>query len=60
MMQKRQDIFLLKMLKDAVEKGITNHDQFNDYMGKGDAYKRSSPYHCTLLAQTEEGLKNLL
>jgi len=50
---------LLKMLKDAVEKGITNHNQFNDYMGKGDAYKRSRPYHCTLIAQTEEGLKNL-
>ena len=26
---------------------------------EGDAYKRSRPYHCTLLAQTEEGLKNL-
>ena len=50
---------LLKMLKDAVEKGITNHKQFNDYMGKGDSYKRSRPYHCTLIAQTEEGLKNL-
>ncbi|UTE71060.1 PolC-type DNA polymerase III [Rossellomorea marisflavi] len=50
---------LLKMLKDASEKGIMNHNQFNDYMGKGDAYKRSRPYHCTLLAQTEEGLKNL-
>lgn len=50
---------LLKMLKDAIEKGITNHNQFNDYMGKGDAYKRSRPYHCTLIAQTEEGLKNL-
>ncbi len=50
---------LIKMLKDAAEKGIENHNQFNDYMGKGDAYKRSRPYHCTLLAQTEEGLKNL-
>jgi DNA polymerase III subunit alpha, Gram-positive type len=50
---------LIKMLKDAAEQGIENHNQFNDYMGKGDAYKRSRPYHCTLLAQTEEGLKNL-
>jgi DNA polymerase III subunit alpha, Gram-positive type len=50
---------LLKMLKDAFEKGITNHNQLNDYMGKGDAYKRSRPYHCTLIAQNEEGLKNL-
>ncbi|WP_175989050.1 PolC-type DNA polymerase III [Bacillus sp. Marseille-Q1617] len=50
---------LLKMLKDAFEKGITNHNKLNDYMGKGDAYKRSRPYHCTLIAQNEEGLKNL-
>ncbi|KSU62549.1 DNA polymerase III [[Bacillus] enclensis] len=50
---------LLKMLKDAFEKGIVNHNQLNDYMGKGDAYKRSRPYHCTLIAQNEEGLKNL-
>ncbi|WP_043933323.1 PolC-type DNA polymerase III [Bacillus sp. EB01] len=50
---------LLKMLKDSHEKGIEYHDQFNDNMGKGDAYKRARPYHCTLLAQTEAGLKNL-
>ncbi|MGD6965090.1 PolC-type DNA polymerase III [Rossellomorea vietnamensis] len=50
---------LLKMLKDASEKGIVYHDQFNDYMGKGDSYKRSRPSHVTLLAQNEEGLKNL-
>src|SRR5690606_5579799 len=49
----------LKMLKDATEKGIEYHDQFNDYMGVGDAYKRARPSHCTLLAQTEAGLKNL-
>ena len=28
-------------------------------MGKGGAYKRARPSHCTLLAQTEKGLKNL-
>jgi DNA polymerase III subunit alpha, Gram-positive type len=50
---------LLKMLKDAAEKGIAYHDQFNDNMGKGNAYQRARPYHCTLLAQTEQGLKNL-
>jgi DNA polymerase III subunit alpha, Gram-positive type len=50
---------LLKMLKDASEKGIEYHDQFNDNMGKGNAYQRARPYHCTLLAQTEVGLKNL-
>jgi DNA polymerase III subunit alpha, Gram-positive type len=50
---------LLKMLKDALEKGIEYHDQFNDNMGKGNAYQRARPHHCTLLAQTEAGLKNL-
>ena len=50
---------LLKMLKDALEKEIEYHDQFNDHMGKGNAYQRARPYHCTLLAQTEVGLKNL-
>ncbi|SDM01545.1 PolC-type DNA polymerase III [Bacillus sp. OK048] len=50
---------LLKMLKDATEKNIEYHDQFNDYMGKGNAYQRARPFHCTLLAQTEAGLKNL-
>ncbi|MBY0120657.1 PolC-type DNA polymerase III [Bacillus sp. S/N-304-OC-R1] len=50
---------LLKMLKDAAEKEIEFHDQFNDHMGEGNAYQRARPYHCTLLAQTEAGLKNL-
>lgn len=50
---------LMKMLKDANEKGITNHNQLNDNMGKGKAFQRARPYHCTLLAQTQEGLKNL-
>ncbi|MEH7094610.1 PolC-type DNA polymerase III [Neobacillus vireti] len=50
---------LLKMLKDALEKGIEYHDEFNHNMGKGNAYQRARPYHCTLLAQTEAGLKNL-
>ncbi|UII57447.1 PolC-type DNA polymerase III [Cytobacillus spongiae] len=50
---------LLKMLKDSMEKGIEFHDRLNDNMGAGNAYKRARPYHCTLLAQTEVGLKNL-
>lgn len=50
---------LMKMLKEAHEKGILYHDEFNEYMGKGNAYQRARPYHCTLLAQTEAGLKNL-
>ena len=42
-----------------MKKELTYHDQFNDNMGKGNAYQRSRPYHCTLLAQTQDGLKNL-
>ncbi|CAM4032668.1 PolC-type DNA polymerase III [Lederbergia lenta] len=49
----------LKMLKDAKEQGIEYHDQFNDNMGKGDAYKRARPSHCTLLAKNDIGLKNI-
>jgi DNA polymerase III subunit alpha, Gram-positive type len=49
----------LKMLRDAAEKEIEYHDQLNDHMGQGNAYQRSRPYHCTLLAQTDVGLKNL-
>ncbi len=50
---------LLKMLKEAQEKEIQYHDQLNDNMGKGNAYQRARPYHCTLMAQTDIGLKNL-
>ncbi|RHW36405.1 PolC-type DNA polymerase III [Neobacillus notoginsengisoli] len=50
---------LMRMLKDSLEQGIEYHDQFNDNMGKGNAFKRARPYHCTLLAQNETGLKNL-
>jgi DNA polymerase III subunit alpha, Gram-positive type len=50
---------LMKMLKDALEKGIQYHDQMNDYMGQGKAYQRARPHHCTILAQNETGLKNL-
>ena len=33
----------MKMLKDVIEKGIEYHDQLNDNMGQGDAYKRARP-----------------
>jgi DNA polymerase-3 subunit alpha (Gram-positive type) len=50
---------LMKMLKDVIARGIEYHDQLNDNMGKGNAYQRARPYHCTLLAQNQDGLKNL-
>ncbi|MFE0340398.1 PolC-type DNA polymerase III [Priestia megaterium] len=50
---------LNKMLKDAFEREITMHDRLNDYMGEGNAYQRARPYHATLLAQNDVGLKNL-
>ncbi|WP_153731314.1 PolC-type DNA polymerase III [Sporosarcina obsidiansis] len=49
----------LRLLKDAQEKGIEWLDDLNKNIGEGDAYKRSRPSHCTLLATDNEGLKNL-
>ncbi|WP_164668962.1 PolC-type DNA polymerase III [Virgibacillus doumboii] len=48
-----------KLVQDLLKKEITNHNQLNNHMGEGNAYQRSRPFHCTLLAKTEEGLKNL-
>jgi len=50
---------MIKMLKDASEQGMNYHDELNNNMGKGDAYKRARPSHATLLATNETGLKNL-
>ncbi|SEN57333.1 DNA polymerase-3 subunit alpha [Amphibacillus marinus] len=50
---------LLKLIKEAQEKEITNHNQFNLHMGEGNAYQRARPYHATLLAKDETGLKNI-
>ncbi|HLS07828.1 PolC-type DNA polymerase III [Lentibacillus sp.] len=50
---------LWKLVKGLLAKDIVNHNQLNNYMGEGDAYKRSRPSHCTLIARTQEGLKNL-
>ena len=48
-----------KLIQKALEKGIINHNQLNNHMGEGNAYQRSRPYHCTLMAQTQAGLKNI-
>jgi DNA polymerase-3 subunit alpha (Gram-positive type) len=50
---------LAKMIKEAIGRGMEYHDQLNDSMGQGDSYKRGRPSHITLLAATQEGLKNL-
>ncbi|WP_088105127.1 PolC-type DNA polymerase III [Halalkalibacter urbisdiaboli] len=49
---------LWKMVKDANERDIEFHDELNDHMGQGN-FHRQRPSHCTILAQTQEGLKNL-
>lgn len=49
---------LWKMMKDALAQNITNHKQLNDNMGQS-GFHRLRPSHCTLIAQTQEGLKNL-
>ena len=50
---------LIKILKEAKEKGITFLDELNEHGKSETSYKRSRPYHCTLLAQNQVGLKNL-
>ncbi|MFP7169161.1 PolC-type DNA polymerase III [Terribacillus sp. FSL K6-0262] len=50
---------LWRLLKEAFKKEIKNHNQLNDYMGEGNAYQRSRPYHCTIYVQNEVGLKNM-
>ncbi|MGG0669055.1 PolC-type DNA polymerase III [Sporosarcina koreensis] len=52
-------LFIKLMKEAATEKGIEYLDDFNKNIGEGDAYKRSRPSHCTLLATDDEGLKNL-
>ncbi|MGY4689857.1 PolC-type DNA polymerase III [Salibacterium sp. K-3] len=49
---------LWKMVKDALQQNLTIHKDLNRNMGQGD-FHRLRPSHCTLIAQTQEGLKNL-
>ncbi|WP_066150137.1 PolC-type DNA polymerase III [Halalkalibacter krulwichiae] len=49
---------LWKMVKDANEREIEYHDQLNEHMGQGN-FHRQRPAHCTILTQTQKGLKNL-
>lgn len=49
----------MRLLRDAEEKGIYFHNELNEQSKNETAYKRSRPFHCTLLVQNELGLKNL-
>lgn len=51
---------LFIFLKEAqTEHGWVNHCDLNNETGSADAYKRSRPFHVTLLAKNQEGLKDL-
>src|SRR5690625_1939294 len=50
---------LWKLVQGLLEKEILNHNQLSNHIGEGDAYQRSRPYHCILLAKNQEGLKNI-
>ena len=47
-------------LKEAKENHDMHfHDDLNRHIGEGDSYKRARPFHATILATTQAGLKNL-
>ena len=51
---------LMKLLEQAEEKfQMTNHTHLNQEMGKGEAYKQARPFHATVLAKNQAGLKAL-
>src|SRR5690606_31910974 len=50
---------LWKLLKMAYERDIDNHKSLNEHAGEKNAYQRSRPYHATLLAVNDEGIKNI-
>lgn len=47
----------LKEAEDTYQ--IEYHDQLNDHMSDHGAYRHARPFHVTILAQTQTGLKNL-
>ena len=49
-------LFVKKAKEDF---GVEYHDEFNQHIGEGDAYTRARPFHVTILAKTQDGLKNL-
>ncbi|MFD1417268.1 PolC-type DNA polymerase III [Companilactobacillus keshanensis] len=53
--------YLMYKLFEEMEKNFdtTNISQLNDHVGGDEAYKQARPSHAILLAQTQEGLKNM-
>lgn len=49
---------LWKLVKDALEREITNHNQLNENMGQT-GFQRTRPSHTIILAKNDVGLKNL-
>ncbi|MGX7108383.1 PolC-type DNA polymerase III [Facklamia miroungae] len=51
---------LFKLLEQANDQyQMTHHYMLNQEMGKGDAYKQVRPFHATLIAKNQAGLKDL-
>ncbi|KPC99966.1 DNA polymerase III PolC-type [Geobacillus sp. BCO2] len=50
---------LMRLLKEAEERGILFHDELNSRTHSEASYRLARPFHVTLLAQNETGLKNL-
>ena len=51
---------LYKLLEQAREQfQMTQHDQLNNQLGQGDAYKQGRPFHAILLVKNNAGLKDL-
>ena len=47
-------------LKEAAEDhNILYHDELNNGVGKGDSYKQARPFHVTILAKNQAGLKDI-
>ena len=47
-------------LKEAKEDhNILYHDELNNGVGRGDSYKQARPFHATILAKNQAGLKDL-
>ncbi|WP_165004829.1 MULTISPECIES: PolC-type DNA polymerase III [unclassified Enterococcus] len=47
-------------VKEAMENHeMYYHDQLNQHVGEGDSYKRARPFHATILAKNQAGLKDL-